>query len=87
MKIGYLLDTHGGPYNMPTPSGARVTAFIDYLWREAEAVEQAGFDSLIVPERHVRTEGLFPSPLLFALGQLTRVSRSSPSVAAGFPSR
>lgn len=46
MKIGYLLDTHGGPYNMPTPTGAQVTTFIDHLWREAEAAEQAGFDSL-----------------------------------------
>ena len=55
MKIGYLLDTHGGPYNMPTPTGAQVTTFIDHLWREAEVVEQAGFDSLMVPERHVRT--------------------------------
>jgi alkanesulfonate monooxygenase SsuD/methylene tetrahydromethanopterin reductase-like flavin-dependent oxidoreductase (luciferase family) len=60
MKIGYLLDTHGGPYNMPAPTGAQVTAFIDHLWREAEAAEQAGFDSLVVPECHVRTECLFP---------------------------
>ena len=75
MKIGYLLDTHGGPYNMPTPSGAQVTAFIDHLWREAETAEQAGFDSLVVPERHVRTECLFPSPLLLLAGLATRTTR------------
>lgn len=75
MKIGYLLDTHGGPYNMPVPTGAQVTAFIEHLWKEAEAAEQAGFDSLLVPERHVRTECLFPSPLLLLAGLATRTTR------------
>ncbi len=75
MKIGYLLDAHGGPYNMPAPSGAQVTAFIDHLWREAEAAEQAGFDSLVVPERHVRTECWFPSPLLLLAGLATRTTQ------------
>jgi hypothetical protein len=42
MKIGYLLDTHGGPYNMPMPNSGQVTAFIDHLWREAEVAEQSG---------------------------------------------
>jgi hypothetical protein len=40
MKIGYLLDTHGGPYNMPIPTGAQVTTFIDHLWREATASDE-----------------------------------------------
>ena len=75
MKIGYLLDTHGGPYNMPVPTGTQVTTFIDHLWREAEAAEHAGFDSLVVPERHVRTECLFPSPLLLLAGLATRTTR------------
>ena len=61
MKIGYLLDTHGGPYNMPMPSSPRVMGFIDHLWNEAGAAEHAGFDSIVVPERHTRTECLFPS--------------------------
>jgi alkanesulfonate monooxygenase SsuD/methylene tetrahydromethanopterin reductase-like flavin-dependent oxidoreductase (luciferase family) len=75
MKIGYLLDTHGGPYNMPIPTSAQVTAFIDHLWREAEAAERAGFDSLVVPERHVRSECLFPAPLLLLAGLATRTTR------------
>ncbi len=75
MKIGYLLDTHGGPYNMPMPSSGQVMGFIDHLWREAEAAEQAGFDSLVVPERHTRTECLFPSPLLLLAGLATRTTR------------
>ena len=75
MKIGYLLDTHGGPYNMPAPNSAQVTAFIDHLWREAEAAEQAGFDSLLVPERHTRTECLFPSPLVLLGGLAARTTR------------
>jgi alkanesulfonate monooxygenase SsuD/methylene tetrahydromethanopterin reductase-like flavin-dependent oxidoreductase (luciferase family) len=75
MKIGYLLDTHGGPYNMPLPSSGQVMNFIDHLWREAEAAEQAGFDSLLVPERHTRTECLFPSPLLLLAGLATRTAR------------
>jgi len=75
MKIGYLLDTHGGPYNMPAPTSAQVTAFIDHLWREAEVAEQVGFDSLVVPERHTRTECLFPSPLLLLAGLATRTTR------------
>jgi alkanesulfonate monooxygenase SsuD/methylene tetrahydromethanopterin reductase-like flavin-dependent oxidoreductase (luciferase family) len=49
--------------------------FIDHLWREAEVAEQAGFDSLVVPERHVRTECLFPSPLLLLAGLATRTTR------------
>ena len=75
MKIGYLLDTHGGPYNMPAPNSTQVTTFIDHLWKEAEAAEQAGFDSLVVPERHTRTECLFPAPLVLLGGLAARTTR------------
>lgn len=75
MKLGYLLDTHGGPYNMPMPNGDQVTTFIDHLWREAEVAEQAGFDALLIPERHTRTECLFPSPLLLMAGVAVRTTR------------
>ena len=74
MKIGYLLDTHAGPYNMPLPNSAQARAFIDHLWREAEVAEQAGFDSLVVPERHTRTECLFPSPIVLLSGLATFVA-------------
>jgi alkanesulfonate monooxygenase SsuD/methylene tetrahydromethanopterin reductase-like flavin-dependent oxidoreductase (luciferase family) len=75
MKIGYLLDTHGGPYNMPMPDSGQVTAFIDHLWREAEVAEQSGFDALLIPERHTRTECMFPSPLLLMAGVAARTTR------------
>ena len=75
MKIGYLLDTHAGPYNMPLPNSAQARAFIDHLWREAEVAEQVGFDSLVVPERHTRTECLFPSPIVLLSGLAARTIR------------
>ena len=75
MKIGYLLDTHAGPYNMPLPDSAQARAFIDHLWREAAVAEQVGFDSLVVPERHTRTECLFPSPIVLLSGLAARTTR------------
>ncbi len=75
MKIGYLLDTHAGPYNMPAPTREQVSEFIDQLFREAELAEEAGFDSLVVPERHGRTETLFPPPLLLLSALAVRTQR------------
>lgn len=75
MKIGYLLDTHAGPYNMPLPDSAQARAFINHLWREAEVAEQVGFDSLVVPERHTRTECLFPSPIVLLSSLAARTTR------------
>ena len=75
MKIGYLLDTHAGPYNMPMPTSDQVMPFIDHLWKEAEAAEQVGFDSLVVPERHTRTECFFPSPMVLLGGLAARTTR------------
>ncbi len=75
MKIGYLLDTHAGPYNMPLPTSDQVMPFIDHLWKEAEAAEQVGFDSLLVPERHTRTECFFPSPMVLLGGLAARTTR------------
>ena len=77
MKIGYLLDTHAGAYDRPQPTRDEVGAFIDQLHAETDLVEQYGFDSIQVPERHGRSECFFPSPLtlLAALAERTRKAR------------
>ncbi len=74
MKFGYLLDTHAGPYDMPARR-EQVSDFIDHLFREAELAEQVGFDSVLVPERHGRTECYFPSPLPLLSALTSRTSR------------
>ena len=63
MKVGYLLDTHAGPYNGPTPSGTAASQSVDAIVAEGLLAESVGFDSIQVPERHMRTECLFPTPL------------------------
>ena len=75
MKIGYLLDTHGGPYDMAPPSREQVSSFLDQLLREAELVEDLGFDSLLVPERHGRPETFVPTPLLLLSALAVRTTR------------
>ncbi len=77
MKIGYLLDTHAGDYDRPQPTRDEVSAFIDQLHAETDLVEQYGFDSIQVPERHGRSECFFPSPLtlLAALAERTKRTR------------
>jgi alkanesulfonate monooxygenase SsuD/methylene tetrahydromethanopterin reductase-like flavin-dependent oxidoreductase (luciferase family) len=75
VKIGYLLDTHAGDYERPQPTRDEVSAFIDQLRAEADLVEQYGFDSLQVPERHGRTECFFPTPLLLLTVLAERTKR------------
>ena len=77
MKIGYLLDTHGGPYDQPPPSREQVSAFSDHLLREADLAEAGGFHSIVVPERHGRTECMFPPPLILlaAIAPRTQYAR------------
>ena len=60
---------------MPAPTSARVGEFSDQLFREAEAAEEAGFDSLLWGERHGRTETLFPSVLTLMSAMAMRTSR------------
>ncbi|RMG51075.1 MAG: LLM class flavin-dependent oxidoreductase, partial [Acidobacteria bacterium] len=76
MRLHYLIDTHGGPYNRPIPTSSEVGAFIDQLFREAELAEEVGFDALLVPERHGRTECFFPSPLILLAALAARTSRA-----------
>jgi len=64
MRIGFMADTHGGSYNQPLPASARVAEFCDQLLAEGERAERSGFDGVFFPERHARTECLFPPPLI-----------------------
>ena len=75
MKLHYMPDTHGGPYDRPYPKPAEVADFVDQLYRESAMAEEAGFDSLMIPERHMRTECLFPSPLILMSALAARTSR------------
>lgn len=75
MKISYLLDTHAGPYDRPAPTRDEVSGFIDHLYREMEIAENTGFETLLVPERHARTECFFPSTLLLMSAIAARTSR------------
>jgi alkanesulfonate monooxygenase SsuD/methylene tetrahydromethanopterin reductase-like flavin-dependent oxidoreductase (luciferase family) len=61
--IGYMPDTHGGPYDQPEPDPQRSARFCQQLLQEAEQAERYGFDGVFVPERHARTECMFPAPL------------------------
>ncbi len=64
MKFGYMPDSHGGPYDQPPPDRERSAEFTEHLVREAVTAEQSGFDGAFVPERHARTETMWPQPLL-----------------------
>ena len=75
MKIGYMPDTHGGPYEQPEPSPEAAAQFCDQLLNEGIEAEQAGFDGIFLPERHHRTETMFPPPLVMLAGYATRTER------------
>ena len=63
MKVGYLLDTHAGPYAGPVPDRETVARSMEAFMEEGRIADEVGFDSIQVPERHMRTETHFPSPL------------------------
>jgi alkanesulfonate monooxygenase SsuD/methylene tetrahydromethanopterin reductase-like flavin-dependent oxidoreductase (luciferase family) len=63
VRLGYLLDTHAAPYGAPVPSTAEVQRSIEAFMAEAALCELHGFDSINVPDRHMRTETHFPNPL------------------------
>lgn len=75
MKIGYMPDTHGGPYNQPEPSREMAARFCDQLVDEGVEAEKAGFDGLFLPERHHRTECMFPPPLVMLAAYAVRTQR------------
>lgn len=67
--IGYLLDTHFGGYDAPAPAPDVAAAHVRRLVHEASLAEEAGFDAVLLPDRHARTECVVPDPLTF-LGTL-----------------
>jgi alkanesulfonate monooxygenase SsuD/methylene tetrahydromethanopterin reductase-like flavin-dependent oxidoreductase (luciferase family) len=73
--FGYMPDTHGGPYQQPEPTPERSADFAEQLLLESEQAERAGFDGVFVPERHARTECMFPSPLTLMAAIATRTKR------------
>lgn len=75
MKIAYMPDTHGGPYNQPEPTREASAAFCEQLLNEGIAAEQAGFDGIFLPERHHRTETMFPPPLMMLAAYAVRTQR------------
>jgi alkanesulfonate monooxygenase SsuD/methylene tetrahydromethanopterin reductase-like flavin-dependent oxidoreductase (luciferase family) len=74
-QFGYMPDTHGGPYDQPEPSPERSADFAAQLLDEAEWAEQGRFDGVFVPERHARTECMFPSPLSLLAAIAARTHR------------
>lgn len=79
MQIGYLLDTSIGEHDGSIPRGADAARKIELLVREAKAAESAGFDSILVPERHMRGECVMPDPLTL----LTVLAVETQSIALG----
>jgi alkanesulfonate monooxygenase SsuD/methylene tetrahydromethanopterin reductase-like flavin-dependent oxidoreductase (luciferase family) len=68
-------DTHGGPYEQPEPTRDAAVKFCDQLLNEGIAAEQAGFDGIFLPERHHRTETMFPPPLIMMAAYAVRTQR------------
>ena len=75
MKIGYMPDTHSGAYDQPLPAREIVAAFAEQLLEEGECAERVGFDGVFFPERHARTECLFPPPLIIMAALAARTRR------------
>ena len=75
MKIAYMPDTHGGPYNQPEPTRDEAARFCDQLFNEGIEAERAGFDGIFLPERHHRTETMFPPPLVMLAAYAARTTR------------
>ena len=81
ISVGYLPDTHGGHYQQPEPDPKRSSDFAQQLLSEAEQAEKSGFDALFVPERHARTECMFPSTLTLTL--MTAIAARTERVKIG----
>lgn len=73
--IGCLLDTNMGPFGKPTPDRHAAKKGIDQLIEEGVCAEEAGFEGIFVPESHMRTETIFPNPLLLLAALAVRTQR------------
>jgi alkanesulfonate monooxygenase SsuD/methylene tetrahydromethanopterin reductase-like flavin-dependent oxidoreductase (luciferase family) len=79
MQLGYVLDTNVGSHDAAIPQPKDAAAVIERLIIEAQAAEAAGFDSVVVPERHMRGECVMPDPLTL----LTVLARETHRVRLG----
>jgi alkanesulfonate monooxygenase SsuD/methylene tetrahydromethanopterin reductase-like flavin-dependent oxidoreductase (luciferase family) len=75
MKFGYMPDSHGGPYDQAPPDRERSADFCRQLVQEAVTAEESGFDGAFVPERHARTETMWPSTMLALLAMAYKTER------------
>ena len=74
-SIGYMPDTNFGQYGRPEPDAATIKACVDQLVAEALLAEQSGFEGVFIPERHMRTETMFPNPLILLAALATQTGR------------
>lgn len=75
MKFAYMPDTHGGPYDQPPPDRERCADFAQQLVEEAVVAENSGFDGAFVPERHARTETMWPATPMALMAMAMRTER------------
>lgn len=73
--IDYLLDTHFGEYGQAVPSPALAQERLAVLIDEAKRCDRLGFDGVLVPDRHGRTETVAPAPLSLLAVLATHTSR------------
>ncbi|HEV7656724.1 MAG TPA: LLM class flavin-dependent oxidoreductase [Mycobacteriales bacterium] len=76
MKVGYVLDTHFGPYRQPVPAPALTRTRLELLAEEARRADAAGFEGVYVPDRHARTECAVASPLVLLSALVPHVPRA-----------
>jgi len=85
-SIGYMLDTNFGPYARPEPGPDVIKECIDQLIEEGILAERVGFEGIFVPERHMRTETMFPNPLLLLAALAVKTERVRLGTFALIPS-
>jgi alkanesulfonate monooxygenase SsuD/methylene tetrahydromethanopterin reductase-like flavin-dependent oxidoreductase (luciferase family) len=79
MRIGYMIELNKGEYDQPMPGREDVHETMEAMIRQGEIAERAGFHSVLVPDRHGRTENYFPGPLQL----LTILAQETEKVAIG----
>ncbi len=75
MKLGFLIETNVPPAVEGVPANEYIAHSVEQFLREGAAAEAAGFDSLHVPERHMRPECHFPTPLQLLTALAARTNR------------
>jgi probable F420-dependent oxidoreductase len=69
MKFGMLVNTQD------PPDGARLPRLYQEILDEAALAEEAGFDTILVPEHHMMPDGYLPQPLVFLAAIAARTKR------------